>query len=626
MTALFCMADLHESGRIGQLMTLGRGCRKGVCLWFVLCYNDQNGARLLDKLSRARRPPCRRCKILESTCLMESSITLSVIPDAAEGAREPAIPVDDSDSSQPTGAIRLDIRTGETIVVTGPNGVGKSALLAEIARDLGRRDVAVETFFGNRQVYFDSDEVDQIGRSVEQFRLQLRQNVTRFRHPWGEVHLKSIVRRIINMQTQSAYNIITAQQNGMNLREALDHYPQIVAAINSIFATARLPVRIIIADGVLRAQRESYQYGIERLSDGERAALLIVGAVLVQPPDSYIIIDEPERHLNPAIAGALLAGLVRARSDLGYIFATHDLELLEWLDPSQIIHLRNSQVMQGEPDQRQFDLYVLTREEGLPEELRFAVLGSRRLVILVEGSAASEDKALYAHIYPSWDIVARGGWEAVANGVRALRGNRLYHWLHAVGIVDRDGRDDAERASLARDQIFCLPVPTIENLFLHPIAIEAMAARMHELKGGPTGAVRVQALKQALNTLLPNCKEDIIVRRLIWEGNRLLSEQKLSYRSVQSGQTEIGPISLNLIRQRLDSDFDEAIARGDPLATLLGIPIKNSSIPNRIAVELGFDNFKDYSRAILHQIDIGSPAGETMLKELTAFMPKLPAA
>jgi ABC-type cobalamin/Fe3+-siderophores transport system ATPase subunit len=526
----------------------------------------------------------------------------------------------------PIAVTQLTLHIGQTLIVTGPNGVGKSGLLADIARGLTQNQVQVETFFGNRHIQFGSDDIDQIGQSLDQLKAQLQHSVTRFRHPYGEQHLKSVVRRIANRQAQATHDMAEAQEAGASYEAAKLSHPQVLPTINAIFEAARLPVRIALVAGTLRARRGEAEYGIDRLSDGERAALLLVGATLIQPANSFILVDEPERHLNPAISGPLLAALIRTRPDLGFVFASHDLELIEWLRPEQMIHLRDSLVTRPDPEERRYDLTLVRGEDGVPEELRFAVLGSRRLLLLVEGETSSEDKALYAHVYPGWNVVAKGGCDTVINGVRALANNGNYHWLHSAGLIDRDGRGEEERSALAADRIFSLPVPTIENLFLHPDLLKQMAAQIHELKGGADGTQRIEQLKAELPSLLRHSKNEIILKRLVWEANRRNSEQKVSARSIQDGQAEIPRIDLQEIKRRLETAYDSATSSDVSLDVLLHLPVKNSRLPTQIAKLLGYDNAKDYMRAVLRQIEIGSPAGKTMLETLRAIMPQMPTA
>ncbi|WP_439533714.1 AAA family ATPase [Polymorphobacter sp.] len=515
------------------------------------------------------------------------------------------------------------METGKTLFVTGPNGVGKSGLLAQIGRELARKGANVETFFGNRHIQFQSDDIDQIGQSLEQLQIQLRNHVTRYRHPWGEQHMKSVLRRVIHLQAQATHDIVQKQEEGACFEAAKESHPQILPTINAIFEAARLQVRIDLTVGGLRARRGNAIYGIDRLSDGERAALLLVGAVLIQPANSFILVDEPERHLNPAITGALLAALVRSRSDIGFVFASHDIELIKWLRPEQIIHLRGSIVMHNEPEDRRFDLTLLGSDDELPEELRSAILGSRHLLLLVEGETSSEDQALYRHVYPEWNVVARGGCETVVNGVKALAKNGSFHWLHTAGIIDRDGRAPDEQAALALERIFCLPVPTIENMFLHPQLLEIMADLIHQLTGGASGPDRMAALRGQIPTMLHDKKREFVVKRLVWEANRRNDAQKISPRSVKEGQQEIPAIDLNMIRSTLEDDFDTVMAGHDVLAAIQEIPLK--ILANQIVQCLGYNNFGQYASSVLSHLERQTPVGNVILDSLRAALPVLPA-
>jgi energy-coupling factor transporter ATP-binding protein EcfA2 len=523
----------------------------------------------------------------------------------------------------PIEVVELELATAEIMVVTGPNGVGKSALLGEIARSCGDEDI-VETFFGGRSVMFDSENVDQIENSLQLTSQFIRQNTTRYRQPNRDQQFKSVMRRIINAQTQSTEDAFRAAERGASLAHAKLAHPRPLDTINGIFANALLPIEIVLRDGVLKAKRGVSEYGIDRMSDGERAALLIAGAVVVRPPSSFIAIDEPERHLNPAISGALLSAVVRARPDVGYIFATHDLQLIQWLRPNQVIHVRDSVVIEPHSEKRRFDIAILAGENDLPEELRYAILGTRQKLLLVEGAATSEDQALYRHLYLGWNVIAQGGWETVSTGVRALSRNSDYHWLTAVGIIDGDGRDESERASLAKDQIHCLPVPTIENLFLHPVVLEKMAHAAHELQGGDTGNQRLAKLNDLITRLLQESRSEIVTRRLVWETNRLLSGQKVSVQSVENGQSSIDAIDLQPLRNRIETAFDAAVNVPNPTDALNQLPVKSTKIPKPVAKVLGFENFDALKRAVLKQIESGSDTGDAIKMALRAELPILP--
>ena len=414
-----------------------------------------------------------------------------------------------SDGS-PEDPIVISLRTGELTAIVGPNGVGKSALIDEISRTLHSYS-DTELFSGFRQIYFQSDDVDQVGQSLEQFRAQLiGVHVNRVRSPWGEQHLRSVVRRIINRQNQDNHDMLDTlkQDQKATLSQVETEHARALDELNSVFEAGRLAVRIIMDNGTLRARRECTTYGIDRMSDGERAALLLVGAILVRPTNSRIVIDEPERHLNPAISGPLIGAALRARPDLGYLVATHDLSLLQWMSPVQTIHVSDSEIIAQEPETRKYKLEFVQNAKLPSEDLRAAVFGSRRALLLVEGDERSSDEALFGLLYEGWNVDGRGGWDSVADEVRSINNNSELHWLRVAGIVDGDGRDQHEKEKLEGKKVFPLPCPTIENLFFFKPVVRAMVELQFALRGGKSVEERMGSYSSAVMSAVNEDKEE----------------------------------------------------------------------------------------------------------------------
>lgn len=511
------------------------------------------------------------------------------------------------------------------MVVAGPNGVGKSAFLSEVARGIGGgQHDHVETFFGSRQIQFQNDEVDQVGQNLKQFQSQLGSNVTRYRHPWGEQHLKSVVRRVLNQDSQTNSDLVDQIEQGLDPQTALGHNVRTIRTINGIFSSARLPIEFYLEDGGLRVRREQAVYGIDRLSDGERAALLVVGAVLIRPKNSFIVIDEPERHLNPAVSGPLLSALVRVRPDLGFIFSTHDLNLLNWLQPQTIIHLRDSDLILEHPEQRRYDYSVISQVNDVPEELKFAILGTRRLLLLVEGTASSEDQALYGHLYPEWHIVANGSCEAVISGVKALSNQQGYHWLRVAGLIDGDGRSGSEVQMLSSQNIHVLQVPAIENLFLHPKVLSEMADAAHELFSGQNGTERIDAVRAMLPKVLSIAEDDIVARRVVWAAQRKANANMVTVNDVKRGVVNaIQSIDLTPIRAQVEADYKIAIKAEDLIEALQLLPIKSTQVPHHIVSSIGFQSFNAYKQAVLGQIEADTFRGRAIKSALQLVTPQM---
>jgi ABC-type multidrug transport system ATPase subunit len=513
----------------------------------------------------------------------------------------------------------LTLNPGEVFVVTGPNGVGKSAFLQAVPAN-----GTAERFYGSRQIYFSSEDTFEIGQSLPQFFSAISGNVSRYRHFWGEQHLKSVVRRLIQRESQASVDIVKAQENGTKFAEARSQHLRPLDQLNTVFAAARLPVTIGMVDGTLKATRAGVEFTIDRMSDGERAALLLVGALVVQPANAFLLVDEPERHLNPSISGPLIAAAVRSRTDVGFLFATHDLGLIDWLKPDKTIHINDSTVVSQDTDTRLFSYALLEQADGIPENLRYALLGTRKALLLVEGTTSSEDRALYSHIYPGWNVVPREGWSSVVNGVAALIDNKEYHWLKVAGLIDGDGRSDNERAVLETKGVYTLPSPTIENIFLEKAVVVEMAAAARKLFGGDTVAQRLANLEIAVRRALSDNKSDIVARRVVWSANRALEASKISVDSVKNGQVSISAIDIQELRASVEAELATAMDKATVFEVLRSMPVKNTKIPGVVAHTIGFGNSKKYYSAVLNQIEEKTKPGVRIIAAMRRRLPNLP--
>ncbi len=515
-----------------------------------------------------------------------------------------------------------DVRVlpGETVVITGPNGVGKSSFIQEISPP-----GAHERFFGSRQIYFHSEETTALSETLNNVLQNISYSTTRFRTPYGEQHLKSVIRRVVDRQYEANNNIIQAQNDGASFEDAKLDNPLPTDQINGIFEMARLAVRVHPSGQSLQASRGGSKFGIDRLSDGERAALLLVAAIIIQKPNSVLLLDEPERHLNPSISGPLVSAAIRLRADISYVFSTHDLPLIDWLRPEKIIHISDSTITSHESDTRSYTYSILGAGDGIPEELRHAILGSRRALLLVEGTATSEDKALYSLAFPGWNVVGREGWGAVTSGVTSLVDNETYHWLKVAGIVDGDGRDEREREILTEKGIFALPLPTIENVFALAGVVSQMAQADFDRSGGSPVSERLETIEQQVRQVLTASRNDIIARRVMWAANRALEGRKVSIDDVRRGAANIDGVNIQSISLLMNEEFEIAMAKSSVFEAMKVLPIKNSRVPATIAKIIGYETSRKYYRAVLHQIEVGTDRGRSILDTIKENLPSLPS-
>lgn len=333
------------------------------------------------------------------------------------------------------------------MVIAGPNGVGKSALLYQIYRTMPLG--AFSYYPGHRVITFNNGW-SNLNQDISQLRMHLHtqhESFNRFKGSWSEDHIKSIVRRITN--AEAAFNAKLLDRASIDPTNiASERYSSPISKLNSVFASAGLSVSFSLDDEGIIVRRGSDTYRIDSMSDGERAALFLVSAILVQEPGTVIMFDEPERHLHPSIAGPLVEAATRLTPDIGYIFATHDMSFISSLEDATLIHVTDSKVTSLRPEIREFVAEIVRPELDLPDGLRADVLGARSKVLFVEGNIGSHDRDLYARLYQGWKVVPKGGWEQCDIAVRALRGNSAIHWIEASALIDGDQRDTAEKSPL----------------------------------------------------------------------------------------------------------------------------------------------------------------------------------
>jgi energy-coupling factor transporter ATP-binding protein EcfA2 len=374
----------------------------------------------------------------------------------------------------------------------------------------------------------------------------------------------------------------------------------------------------------IRARRDGQFYDIDQLSDGERAALLVVAAIIVQDPFSAVVIDEPERHLHPSISAPLVTAAVRIRNDISFIFSSHDMDLVAQINPDFTLHVRDSRVISVRPEQRSFDVEVIEAHSDIPEELKRDILGSRKKILFIEGQSSSIDVAVYGAIYPDWKIVPKGSCEKVISSILAMRDNPKLHWYESYGIIDADGREKAEQATLGNSGIFCLSVPSIESLFYLPAVVSEVCNLLQMTEGGMSAIDRFAQYENMLEAFVREALPDIISRRSVWQIARILTSSAPSVSRLREGRWTPPVLDSLEIANNVEKDIDRVLRQGDNAQTIASVPIKNSNIPARIAAAIGCPNLNRYIAIVLQQIQSRSTAGINIMNEMSKYVPELP--
>lgn len=238
---------------------------------------------------------------------------------------------------------------------------------------------------------------------------------------------------------------------------------------NEIFPHRQLEIDDAKFYALLQQSDGSFiRYSSTQMSDGERAVLYLASQVFCVPNNKILIIDEPEVHLHHSIMNRLWGSLEKCRPDCFFIYITHDTQFAA-------THIQSDKIWIKEFDGKNWQLEVIRNNE-LPEELLFDILGSRKNVLFVEGEKNSYDTQLYTAIYPNYHIIACGSCTQVIARTKAFRCSTSLHHCEVYGLIDCDYRSDYEINKYKENYIYTINVAEVENLFLVEELIRSLAS------------------------------------------------------------------------------------------------------------------------------------------------------
>ena len=505
---------------------------------------------------------------------------------------------------QPSGdPLAVELKAGKQIFVVGPNGSGKSALLQHLAASSSEGQI--RRIFAHRQTWLNSGSLTLTPESRRQFEGNRRRFETAQDSLWrdrtgAETHA-AVLFDLVAAENKRARSIAGYVENGkIECAEKTANATSPFTRLNDLLALGTLRVSLHNSDDVEIVARKGSgpTFGIERMSDGERNAVIMAATVLTVDPGTTLLIDEPERHLHRAIIAPFLSALFEQRQDCAFVVSTHELFLPVENPGARVLMTRSCTWADGSP--QAWDLEMLAQPAELPEELRLAVLGAKSRVLFVEGSSASLDLPLYDTLFPGLSVSPRGNCVDVERAVRGLRATEDRHHIEAYGVVDRDDRDDATVNKLAEAGIFALAVRSVESLYYCSDAMQAVARHQADSMGLDAENLAASAKRDALSALTP---EEVIQRMAARRCERRMRDIALGqlpdWETIRSATSPT--IDLHIpsayadevakFRQLLsDKDFDTLVAR---------YPLRETRAFGAITKALKCASTRDYEQMVV---------------------------
>lgn len=213
-------------------------------------------------------------------------------------------------------------------------------------------------------------------------------------------------------------------------------------------------------------------YSALKLSDGERAAIYYLAAVMYAPDNGAIFIDSPEMFMHPSIMQNLWNRIEGLRPDCLFVFTTHDLEFASQSQDSTVIWVRDYDAASVT-----WDYDILPRQDGMSDEVYLAIIGARKPVLFIEGDGIhSIDAKLYPLVFSEYTVKSLGSCNKVIEATRTFNDLNAFHHLDSFGIVDRDRRDAHEVEYLRGKKVMVPEVAEIENIMMLEEVVRAVAS------------------------------------------------------------------------------------------------------------------------------------------------------
>ena len=369
--------------------------------------------------------------------------------------------------------LSVELRGGETTIIVGANGSGKTRLGVFIESQIPAK--LVHRIAAQKSLSL-SDSINLI--PLEQAFSRLRfghidgNETWKASQRWGNkpaVHLLSdfdaLLQTLFAKHNRLATRFLQDARSNAHTTPPLSELERLRTIWQGLLPHRSLVINEanIQVDPDPTTGQKIYAGG--EMSDGERAIFYFLGQCLLAPENAAIIIDEPEAHVHRSIIQQLWNSIEQARPDCCFLYITHDVDFAGTHKASKRYLLKSYVCTQPHPvghrrGTRRCAACLNQRWSSLQELVARSYLS--------KVTAESVDLTIYRSQYSGFLAVPLGSCEAVIHSVTSFKTNPALHRLEVRGIVDADDRSGTDISALALRGIHALPVCEVENLFLLP--------------------------------------------------------------------------------------------------------------------------------------------------------------
>lgn len=351
------------------------------------------------------------------------------------------------------------------IVMIGANGSGKSTFARTLKGKINNNITIIPAQHLLAVSKFDSipireNMIDKVNKYQQENKLGSDDNIVNLLSHDFEDLIKALLLEKAQLSLKCYDNNI---REGCVLNKTIDIW-------NELLKHRKIIHRFSYTLEIETLKEQTYDFNL--LSDGEKAVFYYIAHVLLAKKDSYIIIDEPENHINLSICNKLWDRLEKERNDCKFIYLTHNIDFAISRNNTTLIW--NQEFVP--PSRWKFE--IIKNNFKLPDRLLIELLGSRNDILFCEGDdKTSYDYKLYAILFPEHTVIPVGGHLNVINYCKTYNSNNQILKNKAIGIIDGDCHEKKQVISWKKDGIFTLKINEIENLLCDNLILNKVKNR-----------------------------------------------------------------------------------------------------------------------------------------------------
>jgi ABC-type cobalamin/Fe3+-siderophores transport system ATPase subunit len=514
-----------------------------------------------------------------------------------------------------TQSFDLPMSAGDVVFAVGANGSGKSSLIQQfyIQHPGPKRRISA-----HRQTWFEFNSVTMAPSTKRDYEQEIISQDNNHTARWKEYRQSQrtgiTIFDLIDAQNIRARGIADAFGNGdMKEAERLNLKEAPLSALNELLRLSNIPISIAIEanESLVARKLNGEPYSVAQLSDGERNALLMAGDILTAKPGSFLLIDEPERHLHRSIISPLLTLLFERRKDCAFVISTHDVDLaIDYRDARQLL-IRSCQFSGDAPQAWDADIMI---SGGIEAEVKHDILGARRKMLFVEGKASSLDNSLYSILFPQVSVIPKEACRQVEQAVIGVNGVASEHWVQAWGIVDNDGHDQAEVERKKANGVYSVPFYSIESIYYHPHIVQKIAERQTAVQGGDPSVLSKDAIEAALAAIRED-SERLSLKSAEKAIRRQVFDALPTQTSIKNKQAVSIQVDTSQVIAEKTAQFQNALSNANWTSIVTTAPIRESKALFAIVKKLGFQKLSDYEKSV-HKLLLDDETTLTFVRSL----------